>query len=175
MADRGGTIRTEAIATGRLELVPLAVDHADEMAVVLSDPDLHVFIGGAPATPDELRDRYRRMLAGSTEPGVFWCNWVLRVRDTAALAGTVQATIVPGADGPVAEVAWVVGTAWQGRGLATEAAGALVGWLVSRSVRAVVAHVHPAHTASAAVARAVGLTPTDQVHDGEVLWRSVNQ
>ncbi|MDX2290691.1 MULTISPECIES: GNAT family N-acetyltransferase, partial [Streptomyces] len=61
------------------------------------------------------------------------------------------------------------GTAWQGRGYASEAARALVGWLRPR-VRTVVAHVHPDHAASAAVARAAGLVPTDEVQDGEVRW-----
>lgn len=36
------------IATKRLELLPLQVEFADEMATVLGDPALHTFIGGAP-------------------------------------------------------------------------------------------------------------------------------
>jgi RimJ/RimL family protein N-acetyltransferase len=59
----------------------------------------------------------------------------------------------------VAEIAWVVGTPWQGQGIATEAARALVAWLRNRSVRTVIAHIHPRHHASAAVAAAAGLTP----------------
>jgi hypothetical protein len=35
---------------------------------------------------------------------------------------------------------------------------------------AVIAHIHPDHQASAAVAAAAGLTPTDERHDGEVRW-----
>lgn len=71
---------------------------------------------------------------------------------------------------PVAEVAWVVGTPWQGQGFAAEAARALVGWLRWQSVRTVIAHIHPDHHASAAVARAIGLEPTDDWQDGEVRW-----
>ncbi|MEU1151188.1 GNAT family N-acetyltransferase [Streptomyces sp. NPDC005863] len=155
--------------TARLDLVPLRVEHADEMAVVLGDPELHTFIGGAPDDVEALRARYRRMLAGAPDPDVSWCNWVLRLReeDRPCLAGTVQATV--GADG-VAEIAWVVGTPWQGRGLASEAARGLVDWLAARAVHTVVAHVHPDHGASAAVARAAGLTATDVVQDGEIRW-----
>jgi RimJ/RimL family protein N-acetyltransferase len=40
--------------------------------------------------------------------------------------GTVQATVGPDAGGVHAEIAWVIGTAWQRRGIATEAARALV-------------------------------------------------
>ncbi|MEU1225405.1 GNAT family N-acetyltransferase [Streptomyces sp. NPDC005828] len=159
---------TTTVRTQRLDLVPLAVAHADEMARVLADRTLHTFIGGAPLTAPELRARYERLTAGSPDPAVLWCNWVLRHRTEARLTGTVQATVTD--EGRTAEVAWVVGTAWQGRGLAREAAEALVALLVDRGVRTVVAHVHPDHAASAAVARAAGLTPTDEEQDGEVRW-----
>ncbi|CCB71453.1 GNAT family N-acetyltransferase [Streptantibioticus cattleyicolor] len=165
------TLAPEPVRTGRLSLVPLRVEHAEEMAAVLSDPDLHTFIGGAPATADALRARYERLVAGSPDPTVSWCNWVVRLTEADRLVGTVQATVTGGEDGVVAEVAWVVGTSWQRRGIATEAARGLVGWLTAREVRTVLAHIHPDHTASAAVAAAAGLTPTDQWHDGEVRWR----
>ena len=151
------------LETPRLDLVPLQVEHADEMAGVLADPALHAFIGGAPATAGELRSRYERMLAGPSAPDESWLNWVLRLRDERCLTGYVQATI----SGGVAEIAWVVGTPWQGRGLAREAVSALVEWL---PVRPVIAHIHPGHKASAAVAAAAGLVPTDVWQDGEVRW-----
>lgn len=177
-------VEAEVIRTRRLVLVPQRVEHAAEMAVVLSDPALHTFIGGAPATAGELRSRYARMAAGPSDPAESWCNWVLRLRETAGdddsesaegpgqgpLTGTVQATISPAGSWLVAEIAWVVGTAFQGRGIASEAARGLVGWLARRPVREIAAHVHPDHAASGAVARAAGLEPTDQWHDGEVRW-----
>jgi RimJ/RimL family protein N-acetyltransferase len=163
-------IGAKAIGTGRLDLLPLLVEHAEEMAAVLSDPDLHTFTGGAPATPEALRSRYQRLVAGSPAPAVSWCNWVIRLRDEACLVGTVQATIGPSAPGPVAEIAWVVGTPWQGRGIATEAARGLVGWLGQQPVHTVIAHIHPEHHGSAAVATAAGLTPTGEWHDGEIRW-----
>ncbi|MFJ5832207.1 GNAT family N-acetyltransferase [Streptomyces sp. NPDC093089] len=157
------TVRTE-----RLDLVPLAVAHAAEMAEVLADPALHSFTGGAPLTGPDLRARYERLTAGSPDPAVLWCNWVVRLRASGRLAGTVQATVTD--EGRTAEVAWVTGTPWQGRGIAREAAGALVALLLDHGARTVVAHVHPDHTASAAVARAAGLAPTDEEVDGEVRW-----
>ncbi|MER5468761.1 GNAT family N-acetyltransferase [Streptomyces sp. NPDC002935] len=157
----------EAGNTSRLDLVPLRVEHAEEMAEVLSDPALHTFIGGEPSTPQSLRSRYERLVAGSPDPAVLWCNWVLRERTEGFLVGTVQATV----SGEVAEIAWVVGTPWQGRGYAVEAARSLVRHVIRAfPVRTVVAHVHPAHHASAAVAAAAGLAPTGNVQDGEVRW-----
>lgn len=121
-------VEAEVIGTERLLLVPQRVEHAREMAVVLSDPALHTFIGGEPATAEELRSRYARMAAGPADPAVSWCNWVVRLGgDQGPLVGTVQATIGPAAPdvpGLVADIAWVVGTAAQGRGIATEAARA---------------------------------------------------
>ncbi|MFI5755417.1 GNAT family N-acetyltransferase [Streptomyces sp. NPDC051569] len=143
------------------------------MASVLSDPALHTFTGGTPSTVDELRSRYARMVAGPSDPGVSWCNWVLVLGEGGSrrLTGTVQVTIGPGRRGLLAaEIAWVVGTPWQGRGIATEAARGLVRWLDARGVGVLIAHIHPDHAASAAVAGAVGLAPTDARQDGETRW-----
>jgi RimJ/RimL family protein N-acetyltransferase len=167
------TIAAQTITTRRLDLLPLVVDHAEEMAAVLSDPALHTFTGGAPDTPQALRSRYQRMIAGSPDPATSWLNWVIRLRDEGCLTGTVQATIEPSIHGPTAEIAWVVGTAWQRRGIAVEAAKGLVDWLSLQPVSTVVAHIHPDHQASAAVAAAAGLQPTDERHEGETRWRRV--
>lgn len=171
-------LAAQAISTRRLDLLPLRVEHAEEMAAVLSDPALHTFIGGTPDTPQALRSRYQRLTAGSPDPAVSWLNWVIRLRDASCLTGTVQATISfsdrdynrDRDHGPVAEIAWVVGTPWQGRGIAVEAAQGLVDWLSRQPVRTLRAHIHPDHRASAAVATAAGLTPTDERHEGEIRW-----
>ncbi|MEV4969939.1 GNAT family N-acetyltransferase [Streptomyces scopuliridis] len=177
------SIAAAVIDTERLALLPLRVAHAEEMAAVLADPALYAYTGGTPPTVEELRSRYARQVAGSPDPEVVWCNWVIGVREetrggrrsaesfAGPLAGYVQATIGPDGDGRTAEIAWVVGTARQGRGIATEAARGLVRWLKEQGVRTLVAHVHPDHRASAAVAKAIGLAPTGERHDGEVRWR----
>ncbi|MFJ6849187.1 GNAT family N-acetyltransferase [Streptomyces sp. NPDC091271] len=158
----------EPFSTSRLDALPLDVAHAEEMAVVLFDPALHTYTGGVPEDADALRARYERQGAGSPDPAERWWNWVLRVRADGCLAGYVQATV----RGARAEVAWVVGARWQGRGYAKEAAAGLVGHLLGQgSVRTVVAHIHPGHAASAAVASAAGLLPTGEWEDGEVRWR----
>jgi RimJ/RimL family protein N-acetyltransferase len=167
------TITAEVISTRRLDLHPLHVEHADEMARVLADPALHSFIGGAPDTLQALRSRYERITAGSPDPAVSWLNWVIRLRREDCLTGTVQATVSRSEDGLAAEIAWVVGTPWQRQGIATEATQGLVGWLRQQAVRTVIAHIHPGHQASAAVATAAGLEPTDQWHDGEVRWHRI--
>ncbi|MEV7678140.1 GNAT family N-acetyltransferase [Streptomyces sp. NPDC088341] len=170
------TLAAQVISTSRLGLLPLHVEHAEEMAAVLSDPALRTFIGGTPDTPQALRSRYQRMTAGSPYPAVSWLNWVIRLRDEYCLTGTVQATVSPSGHGHIAEIAWVVGTPWQGRGIATEAARGLLDWLSRQPVHTIIAHIHPDHRASAAVATAVGLTPTAEWHEGEIRWsRSIGR
>ena len=145
-------------------MLPLEVGYAGEMAKVLSDPDLYAFTGGEPPTVDALEARYRRQLAGPGRADEHWLNWVVQHDD--ALIGFVQATIT----GSTAEIAWVIGTPWQGHGYAKEAGQGLVAWLDAQGIERIVAHVHPDHTASAAVTAAAGLHRTDELDDGEYLW-----
>jgi 3-carboxy-cis,cis-muconate cycloisomerase len=161
----------DTIGTERLVLAPLRPEDADELAEVLADPRLHEFIGGRPATPEELRARYAAMVAGPGRPGEQWRNWTVRRRGDLQAVGTVQATLTGGEEGWTAVVAWVVGVPWQGRGYASEAARALVGWLGGRGVAGIQAHIHPDHLASARVATRAGFEPTPEEVDGEQVWR----
>jgi len=160
----------DKIRSARLWLVPLAVGDAEEMVGVLSAGALYTFTGGEPPGLDELRARYARQAAGRSPDGSQeWRNWIIRREPGGQAVGYVQATVVDG--GRRAEIAWVVGVDWQGRGYAAEAARALVAWLDSRGVATVQAHIHPGHAASAAVARRAGLAPTGHFDDGEQLWQ----
>jgi RimJ/RimL family protein N-acetyltransferase len=161
---------TPALRSTRLDLVPLTPADADEMVEVLADPTLYAFIGGEPPTLADLRTHYRQLVVGRSADGTEeWHNWIVRERPAGVAIGTVQATILE--DGRRADIAWVVGVPWQGHGYATEAASALVAWLDQRGVEIVTAHVHPDHAASATVAARAGLSPTDQIEDGERVWR----
>ena len=159
--------------TERLDLEPLTVEHAAELAPVLDDAALHEFTGGAPLSPAALTARYARLAERRSPDGhQLWGNWVMRVRRTGMAAGTMQVTLPAGGPAPgPAEVAWVVGLPAQGRGYAKEAASSLVA-LVREDGWTVIAHIHPAHLASQRVAQAAGLAPTGEVHDGEVRWVS---
>ena len=166
-----GRPRAVTLATARLVLDPLRADHADELAPVLDDPALHAFTGGAPASAQELRAAYARREGGVSPDGrAAWLNWVLRPAAGGPPAGTVQATVTEAGDGRRAELAWVVATAHQGQGLATEAATAVAGWLARQGVGELVAHIAPGHGASEGVARRLGLEPAGVREDGERRW-----
>ena len=160
------------LVTDRLALVALRREDAAEMVHVLADPGLYAFIGGEPPTLDKLEVQYRGWVAGSPRPGDTWHNWVVRLRgdggDGPAI-GHLQATVI--GDDRVADIAWLIGSAWQGCGYASEAARALVRWLEASGVASVTAHVHPAHAASGRVAARAGLRPTSETEAGEVVWR----
>jgi RimJ/RimL family protein N-acetyltransferase len=162
-------LRAEPLITPRLRLEPLRADHAGELAPVLDDAALRAFTGGAPSTEPELRERFTCQAAGRSPDGTQdWLNWIVRDGATRAAVGTLQATVSD--DGRIAELAWVIATSRQGEGLASEAATAVRDALRKRGVTTFVAHVHPDHVASAAVARRLGLKPANRRDDGEVRW-----
>ncbi len=151
---------------------PLRAALAAELAPVLADPLLHTFIGGEPLDREQLEARYQRQVVDRSADGSQrWLNWLVRDHRDGQALGTVQATVRMQRDGLTAEVAWVIGTTYQGQGYATEAAGLLVDWLRDQGVNNVVAHVHPQHKTSMAVARAVGLAPTRTIVDREIRWQ----
>ena len=160
------------MTTERLRLTPLTAADADEMVSVLAAPELYTFIGGEPPALDELRARYERQAAGGPADGSqVWHNWIARRVEDGVAVGTVQATVIDA--GRAADVAWVVGTAHQGRGYAVEAAAGMLAWLRERGVTEIRAHVHPGHAASARVAERIGLVATGELDDeGEQVWRA---
>jgi RimJ/RimL family protein N-acetyltransferase len=163
----------ERIETARLTLEPLRADHADEMFAILDDRALHEYTGGEPPSSDSLRARYARQVAGHSPDGTQgWLNWVLRHRERGEAVGTVQATLSHVHRGMSAELAWTVAVAHQRHGYAREAADAMAVWVARAGATRLTAHIHPSHAASIAVARHLGLTPTDVTDGGETLWVS---
>jgi RimJ/RimL family protein N-acetyltransferase len=90
----------------------------------------------------------------------------MRRREDYRAVGHLQSTVV----GHTAAVAWVVGTAFNGQGFATEAARVLVAWLRDNGVVEIEASIHPGNVPSQVVASRAGLQPTDRIDDGEVVW-----
>ena len=129
------------IRTDRLRLDPLRVADAEALAEVLGDERLHEFTGGKPTTHGELRTHYARLLDGSGRPDEIWLNWVVRRRADGGAIGTVQATVRLSDGRRQASVAWVIGTEWQCQGFGSEAARALVGWLIAAGADEIVAYV----------------------------------
>ena len=163
----------QTLETERFYLEPLSVDHAAKMVKVLADPVLYEFTGDEPPTYSELQRRYTAQCAGGSKDGSqWWLNWVIKHKSAGSLIGFVQATVEAVQGNLTADIAWVVSSAFQGQGVATEAARAMVDWLQPHGVVSIVAFVHPEHHASMSVAKKLGLAATAVVEDGEVRWEA---
>jgi RimJ/RimL family protein N-acetyltransferase len=164
------TVDELSIVTERLRLTPIVAGDTDDLFAVLSDTRLYEFIGGKPATRIQLRRRFAMWeRRGSPDGRQLWLNWAVRLGVDGAAVGYVQATV----DDDRASIGYVIGTAWSGRGIASEAVIGMREWLRSVGVSRLEAHIHPAHRASAAVARRAGLTSVGDLDaDGEEIWRS---
>jgi RimJ/RimL family protein N-acetyltransferase len=168
------------ILTTRLELVPVIADDADEMAEVCGDERLYVFLGSRPTTTEELRAQFARLAADrlADKERTAQCNWTVRRRSDGRAVGMLQAAFSD--QGRAAEIAWAVGVPWQGQGIASAAARAVVAWLERRGVATITAHIHPDHRASATVATQAGLQPTGEYRDHQSIreqrwrWRALD-
>ncbi len=121
-------LAAEPLGTSEVCVAPLQVLDVDELAPLLADVVLYRFIGGEP--PDHVFSRQRE--GASPDGREVWLNWVVRNGPAQHAIGTVQATVTEGENGRVAELAWVIGTAYPGRGLAKTAARLVAEWLISQ-------------------------------------------
>lgn len=152
-----------------IQLRPLSVADSEAMTAVLADPSLYEFTGGEPPTRDELTRRYAAQTRGQSPDGTErWVNLIVTLGPEHQPIGYAQATIP--VNGHPAEIAWVIGRPWQGRGFGARAAALLLTHLAGLGVDEVVAHIHPEHSASNAIARRVGLEPTTTIIEGERRW-----
>ena len=158
------------LQTRRLILRPMVRDDAADLFGLLRDPAMYRFTESAPpASVDELREKIRlREVRRSPEGDELWLNWTLRLRSSAQAIGYVQATVVERR----ADLAWVVGSAFQNRGYATEAGRCVAGWIGEHmEVSELRAAIHPGHAASRRVAARIGLRASGELTDeGEEMW-----
>lgn len=117
------------LASQRLVLEPQVAAHAPAMFEVLCDPALYEYENEPPSSVEWLRRRFTLLEARESGDGrQQWLNWVIRLA-SGDLAGYVQATVT--GDGHAA-IAYVLRSARWGRGLASEAVGAMIAELATR-------------------------------------------
>ena len=158
------------LETDWLLLLPMFPSDAEALFELLKEPALYSFTGGAPPSSvhglkERLHSWERRRSPDGEE---VWLNWTLRLKGTETVVGYVQASIKERS----ADLAWVVGLPFQGRGYATEASRKVAGWLTERlKINRLTANIHPKHAASQRVAKHVGLHPGSEVTtEGEEIW-----
>ena len=148
----------------RLSFESLRRGHAEGLFTALDDPRVGRYIGGPDVTTmAELRARIDRLLAGSGDDAETWLNWVVRLKGT--VIGRIEATLHDG----VAEIGYVFGPRWWGRGYGSEAVAWLLSELRQQGVPEAWASVDPDNEASIRLLRRVGFEETTP---GEVLLHS---
>ena len=142
--------------------------HAGEMFPLLSDRRLYRFTGDEPPESEILlAARYRKLESRKSPDGSqSWQNWLVSLNENDTAIGYVQASV----SASHADIAWVIGTQWQGNGYASEAAVTLVEWLRANGVTVIRACINPDHIASQRVASNAGLSKSSLLEDGEDVW-----
>ena len=104
---------------GRLIFEPLRQSHADELAAVLLTEQVYAYISERPPTVDAYRRRVEHILKGppANMPGLSFENYAVRLASAGSVIGTLEATI----HDSLAEVAYLFGPQYWGKGYATEA------------------------------------------------------
>lgn len=144
------------LQAGHLVLEPLVAAHAAAMYAVLSDPAIYEFENAPPESVEWLERRYRRLESRASADGSqHWLNWVVRLPD-GQLAGTVQATVVPGSH---ALVAYELASAHWRQGIGRLAVGRVLDELAAAyAVRRVAAVLKARNFRSAALLRSLGFS-----------------
>ncbi|HVV86705.1 MAG TPA: GNAT family N-acetyltransferase [Kofleriaceae bacterium] len=138
--------------TERLALEPLAQAHAEGLVAALGHAEVARHLPAPDVTTVEaLRERIAH-LQRDAPAGEVWLNFAVRRRVGGDVIGRIEAT----RHRDWAEVAYLVGPAYQRRGYATEAVGWLVERLAASGAGEVWASVQPANAASRALLARLG-------------------
>jgi RimJ/RimL family protein N-acetyltransferase len=144
------------ILTTRLRLTPLSADDFEELAAMYSDPEVMLGSSGAavPRTREESLEWLNRTLASSRAD---FGRETFRVDERESGAFLGRCGLRPNAHTPDTELAYAfVRSAWA-RGIATEAATAVLEWGSAAGVNRVVGCVLATNVASQRVLENVGM------------------
>ena len=149
------------LETERLILRGYRLDDFPACAAMWADPDVVRFIGGQPSTEEQAWARMLRYLGHWDLLGFGF--WAIALRETGELVGEIGAAdfkrdVTP----PIGdlETGWVLARRAHGKGYATEALRAVLGWLDAKFPgKPSVCVIDPTNTASFNVATKCGYAP----------------
>ena len=147
------------LTTERLRLRPFRESDLDAHAAMMAQPAVVRHIGGEPLTRE---DSWRRVLgAGGLWSLLGYGYWAVERLDDGGYAGQIgfadfKRDMQPSIEG-LPEMGWIFAPAAQGRGYASEAAAAALGWADSAlGRRQIVAIIDPDNAPSIKVAEKTG-------------------
>ncbi len=147
---------TAILETQRLRLEPCGMGHYDGLRAVNADPEVMRFVGGAPQTPDETAAWIRRAEGRWSELGFSW--WAIRLARSGAVIGACCLQHIENDLGQEMEIGWRLLPAHWGRGYATEAAGAMIGFGFGKlGLARLYSIADPRNTASIRVMQRLGM------------------
>jgi ribosomal-protein-alanine N-acetyltransferase len=150
------------LTTPRLRLEPQVAAHAPAVLAALADARSYRYIPGQPPTNAEaLRRRFAHQESRRSPDGSdLWLNWVVYSGQDAL--GTVQATVHVAQR--TADVAYVFAPGAWGKGYASEAVRAMLGFLhTGLAVEEFVAHLDTRNAASRRLVERLGFVQTELI------------
>jgi RimJ/RimL family protein N-acetyltransferase len=165
----------EPIVTERLVLRRSRPEDAETISAYRSDPEVRRGQGWERTDPDTVRGEIERMAGRAPgEPGG-WVQFSLEERGDGRLVGDIGLSPADGEPG-VIKVGYTVSPAFQGRGYATEAVGALVSYAFDTLGAEVVrAYADAENTSSIRVAEKIGMHLIERIEHraGDEVWFGV--
>ena len=165
----------EPITTARLRLRRSTVEDAEAISAYRSNPDVHRMQGWERTDPEGVRKEIEEMVGRKPgEPGG-WVQFTVEDVQEGSLVGDVGLSPADGEPG-VIKVGYTIDPRFQGRGYATEAVAALVGYAFDTLDADVVrAYAGAENAPSIRVMEKVGMRLIERFHgsDGEETWTGV--
>ena len=144
------------ISTDRLVLTPLCAADAEAFFAYRALPDVCRFQGWEPARLDDAVSFIERLQTVEFDSPGTWFQFGIRLRESGQLAGDIGVHFAE--DGRQVEIGFTLAPAFQGRGLATEAVIALLGYLFGElGKHRVFASVDPGNRSSLRLLQRVGM------------------
>lgn len=142
--------------TERLILRQLEVADAEDLFQIYSGSEMMKYLGGGPSSLDNERQRLAEHIRDSYEVYGFGL-WAIILRETGELIGRCGLLYSDINGRKEAELAYLVGRDWWGKGIASEAARAALNVAVEQhNFSRVVAVIHPDNAGSIGVAEKLG-------------------
>ena len=159
------------LATPRLRLEPLSMDHSDGMFDMWRRPDVQRYSGPAqdenrveidlPATSSSDSDRLIRFWLKAAEDG-WGFRWGIVLLEEDAFVGHIGFNSLH----LCSEIAYHMNPVFWGRGIMTEAARAAISWRHDNDATEIEAFIEPENGESIALAQRLGMTPTEECSEG---------
>ena len=165
----------EPLVTERLLLRRSRAEDAEVISAYRSDPEVHRYQGWERTDPRGVRAEIEEMIGRAPGESGGWIQLSVEERESGRLVGDIGLNLADGEPG-VVKVGYTMSPAFQGRGYATEAVGALIGYAFDKLGAEIVrAYASAENIASIRVAEKVGMQLVERSehrHEDEV-WISL--